>query len=249
MIHLKSHWEIEIMRRMGKLAARARVLAGAMVEPGVKTAAIDKEIRRLIELDGAYPAFLGYNGFPGSVCISLNEEVIHGIPGNRKIKPGDIVSIDVGTKGEGYYGDCAETFEAGEVSPRAKTLIQVTRESFFKGLAYCREGFRLSDISHAIQAHVEAYGFSVIRDFVGHGIGSSLHEAPEVPNFGKPGRGPRLTAGMTLAIEPMVSMGAPDVTILKDGWTVVTKDRALSAHFENTVLITKDQPEILTSEV
>ena len=249
MIHLKSQWEIEIMRRLGKIAARARRLAGEMVEPGIKTGQIDREIRRFIELDGAHPAFLGYNGFPGSICISINEELIHGIPGSRKISAGDIVSIDVGTTGEGYFGDCAETFAAGEVSPRTETLIRATRESFFKGLAFCREGFRLSDISHAIQAHVEAHACSVIRDFVGHGIGASLHEAPEVPNFGKPGRGPRLTAGMTLAIEPMVSLGAPDVITLNDGWTVVTKDRSLSAHYENTVLITKDQPEILTSEV
>ena len=247
MIQLKSHWEIAIMRHVGRIAAKARHLAGEMVEPGVKTREIDREIRRLIELEGAHPAFLGYNGFPGSACISINEEVIHGIPGNRKICPGDIVSIDVGAKREGYFGDCAATFEAGAVSPQGKTLIQVTRESFYKGLAFCKEGFRLSDISHAIQAHVEANGYAVVRDFVGHGIGKTLHEAPEVPNFGKPGRGPRLSAGMTLAIEPMVNLSGPEVSVLKDGWTIVTKDRSLSAHYENTVLITKGEPEILTT--
>jgi len=249
MIQLKSQREIEVMRLACRLTARARQLAGEMVEPGVTTAEIDREVRRLIEKDGATPAFLGYRGFPGSICISINEEVIHGIPGRRKIRPGDIVSVDVGVLQGGFYGDCAATFTAGAVMPEAERLIEVTRQSFFKGMAFCKEGYRLSDVSHAIGACAEAHGFSVVRDFVGHGIGKALHESPEVPNFGEPGRGVRLRAGMTLAIEPMINAGGSDVRILKDGWTVVTADGSLSAHYENTVLITDGAPEILTDTV
>jgi len=228
------------------MADRARRIAGEMVAPGITTAAIDREVRRLIELDGGIPSFLGYNGFPGSSCISINNEVIHGIPGSRKILPGDIVSVDVGAFAYGFHGDCAATYGAGELSPQARLLIDVTRQCFFEALTYCREGCRLSDISHAVQVHAEAHGFSVVRDFVGHGIGRHLHEPPEVPNFGQPGRGVRLQAGMTLAIEPMINLGSGDIIVLDDGWTVCTRDGNLSAHYENTVLITKGEPELLT---
>ena len=247
MIQLKSQGEIEIMRRSCQLTDRARRLAGEMVAPGVRTAEIDREVRRLIEKDGAAPAFLGYRGFPRSVCISINEEVIHGIPGKREIRLGDIVSVDVGVLQNGFYGDCAATFAAGEVTSEAKRLIEVTKQSFFEGLAFCKEGCRLSDVSHAIGSYAETHGFSAVRDFVGHGIGKALHESPEIPNFGEPGRGVRLRAGMTLAIEPMINGGGSDVRVLDDGWTVITVDGSLSAHYENTVLITDGAPEILTA--
>ena len=246
MIHLKSAHEIDAMRKAGALTARARALAGSMVVPGVTTLEIDREVQRLIEKDGGRPAFLGYNGFPGSACISINEEVIHGIPGSRIIQAGDIVSVDVGAVLDGFYGDCAASFIAGEASPEVQQLVDVTRQSFYEGLRFCKEGYRISDISHAIQTHVEGYGYAVVRDFIGHGIGRSLHEDPQVPNFGKPGRGARLEAGMTLAIEPMINAGVYNVTILDDGWTVVTADGKHSAHYENTVLITDGEPEILT---
>ena len=235
------------MRRAAQLADRARRLAGEMVAPGVTTGEIDREVQRLIEAAGAKPAFLGYRGYPASVCISVNEAVIHGIPGGRKILPGDIVSIDVGTLFDGFYGDCAATFAAGDVPAQTQKLIDVTRQSFYEGLAFCREGYRISDVSHAIQAYAEGHGFSVVRDFIGHGIGKALHESPEVPNYGAPGRGVRLRAGMTLAIEPMVNAGGLAVRVLEDGWTVVTADGSNSAHYENTVLITDGEPEILTS--
>jgi len=246
LIHLKSGHEIEAMRKAGELTARARALAGSMVEPGVMTQTIDCEVRLLIEKDGGRPAFLGYNGFPGSACISINEEVIHGVPGSRVIQMGDIVSVDVGAVFDGFYGDCAASFLAGTASLEAQSLVEVTRQSFYEGLQFCKEGYRISDVSHAIQSYAEGHGCSVVKDFIGHGIGRSLHEAPEVPNFGKPGRGVRLEAGMTLAIEPMINAGAFGVKILDDGWTVVTRDGSLSAHYENTVLITKGEPEILT---
>ena len=246
MIHLKSEREREAMRLASQLAGRARRLAGEMVVPGVTTAEIDREIRRLIEKDGAKLAFLGYRGFPNSACISVNEQLIHGIPGGRQILPGDIVSVDVGVLFGGFYGDCAATFGAGVLAPEAEQLIAVTRQSFFEGLSFCREGYRLSDVSHAIGAYIERHGFSVVRDYVGHGIGKALHESPEVPNYGQPGRGVRLRAGMTLAIEPMVNAGGPAVRVLEDGWTVVTADGSLSAHYENTVLITDGGPDILS---
>ena len=246
LIQLKSAREIELMRQAGALAAKARKLAGEMAVPGVTTDEIDRAVRKLIEKAGAVPAFLGYNGFPKSVCISVNEEVIHGIPSSRVIQDGDMVSIDVGVVANGFYGDCAATFPVGEVSREARQLIDVTKQSFYEALTYCKAGLRLTDLSHAIQSYAEDRGFGVVRDFVGHGIGKSLHEAPEVPNFGNPGRGPRLQAGMTLAIEPMINQGGPAVRILEDGWTVVTADGSLSAHYENTVLITDGEPEILT---
>ncbi|MCL2588677.1 MAG: type I methionyl aminopeptidase [Oscillospiraceae bacterium] len=247
MIHLKSQRDIEIMRRACQLTARARALAGEMVAPGVTTAEIDREVRLLIEKDGATPAFLGYRGFPGSACISVNEQVIHGIPSGRVIQPGDIVSVDVGVLHGGFYGDCAATFAAGAVTEASRRLIDVTRQSFYEGLAFCKEGYRISDVSHAIGAYAVQHGFSVVRDFVGHGIGKELHESPEIPNYGDPGRGVRLQAGMTLAIEPMVNAGGYAVRILEDGWTVVTADGSVSAHYENTVLVTDGAPEILTT--
>lgn len=247
MIHLKAGLEVDSMRRAGRLSAQARALALSMIEPGVKTIEIDQEVERFIRAGGGIPAFLGYHGFPNSVCISVNEAVIHGIPDGYEIQTGDIVSIDVGVLLDGFYGDCAATKGAGQITAEAQRLIDTTQESFYKGLEFCKVGYRISDISHAIQSHAEGAGFSVVRDFIGHGIGKKLHEAPEVPNFGKAGRGPRLEAGMTLAIEPMVNQGQAEVVILADGWTVLTKDARLSAHYENTVLITDGQAEVLTS--
>ena len=246
MISLKSPREIEAMRRAGRITAQARALAGSMVAPGVTTLEIDKAVRRFIESQGAKPSFLGYGGFPGSACISVNEEVIHGIPGPRKLREGDIVSIDVGAFIGGFHGDCAATYPCGEVSAEAKRLIEITQQSFWEGIKHARQGCRVSDISHAVQQYVEANGCSVVRDFIGHGVGAKLHEAPEVPNFGPAGHGPRLLPGMTLAVEPMVNAGDWRVKVLKDGWTTVSLDGSLTAHYENTILITEDGPEVLT---
>src|SRR5574344_373294 len=204
-ITLKSEQEIEAMRRAGKITAAARALAGEMVKPGVTTQEIDKAVYRFIRSQGAEPSFLNYNGYPASICISVNDEIIHGIPGKRVLKEGDIVSVDVGAFIGGYHGDCAGTYPCGQVSYEALRLIRVTQDSFFEGLKFAREGYRLSDISAAVQTYVEANGFSVVREYVGHGIGRNMHEAPEVPNYGKPGHGPRLLRGMTLAVEPMVN--------------------------------------------
>lgn len=245
-ITLKSPREIELMRQAGKTTAAARALAREMVTPGITTAQIDREVRHFIEKSGAKPTFLGYGGFPGSVCLSVNDEVIHGIPGSRTIQEGDIVSVDVGATWKGFVGDCAGTYVAGKGSDEALRLIQVTRQSFFEGMKFARAGYRIGDISHAVQTYVEKNGFSVVREYVGHGVGAELHEAPEVPNYGEPGRGPRLLKGMTIAVEPMVNAGTYEVRVLKDGWTVKTKDGKLSAHYENTILITDGEPEILT---
>ena len=234
------------MRQACKITAAARALAGEMVRPGVTTGAIDKAVHDFIVSQGAKPSFLGYHGFPGSACISVNNTVIHGIPGSYVLQDGDIVSVDVGAYYKGFHGDCAATYPCGTISADAQKLIDVTKESFFEGIRFAKRGYRVSDISHAIQKHVESNGFSVVRSFVGHGVGAQLHEEPEVPNFGAPGRGPRLLPGMTLAIEPMVNAGVYDVKILKDKWTTVTADGKLSAHYENTVLITDGEPEILT---
>jgi methionyl aminopeptidase len=246
MISVKIDRELEVMRRACKITAAARALAGDMVRPGITTAEIDKAVYDYILSQGATPSFLNYGGFPASACISVNEVVIHGIPDNRVLKEGDIVSIDVGAKWKGFHGDCAATFACGQISPEAQRLIDVTKQSFFEGIQYARKGNRVSDISHAVQAYVEENGFSVVRSFVGHGVGANLHEEPEVPNFGKPGRGPRLVPGMTIAVEPMVCQGGYDVRVLKDKWTTVTVDGKLAAHYENTVLITDGEPEILT---
>ena len=247
MISLKSSREIELMRRAGRITAQARALAGKMVRPGVTTLEIDTAVRKFIESQGATPSFLNYNGFPGSACISVNDVVIHGIPDNRVIQEGDIVSLDVGACIGGVHGDCAATFPCGKVSDEAMHLIQVTEQSFWEGIKLARAGNRVYDISHAVQQYVEAHGCSVVRDFVGHGIGHKLHEAPEVPNFGPAGHGPRLQPGMTLAVEPMVCAGDWHVRVLKDGWTTVTADGSLAAHYENTILITDGEPEILTA--
>ena len=234
------------MRQACKITAAARALAGEMVRPGVTTREIDKAVREFIVAQGAKPSFLGYHGFPGSTCISVNNTIIHGIPGGYVLKEGDIVSVDVGALYEGFHGDCAATFACGAISTEAQKLIDVTKQSFFEGIRFAKRGNRVQDISHAIQTYVESNGFSVVRSFVGHGVGRQLHEEPEVPNFGKSGHGPRLLKGMTLAIEPMVNAGVYDVRVLKDGWTVLTADGKLSAHYENTVLITDGEPEILT---
>ncbi|MDL2300548.1 type I methionyl aminopeptidase [Clostridiaceae bacterium OttesenSCG-928-D20] len=246
MIIIKSSREIELMRKAGKIAAAARALAREMVIPGATTQEINKELHQFITKAGAVPSFLNYNGFPASTCISVNEEVIHGIPGKRILLEGDIVSVDLGAKFGGYHGDCADSYIAGKGSSEAENLIKITRESFFKGLEFARQGFRLSDISSAIQEHVEKSGYSIVREYVGHGIGENLHEVPEVPNFGRPGRGVRLVKGMTIAIEPMVNAKGAGIRVLGDNWTVVTKDGGPSAHYENTVLITDGEPEILT---
>ena len=246
MISLKSPREIECMRRAGRLTAQARALAGSLVRPGVTTHEIDTAVRKFIESHGAKPSFLGYGGFKGSACISINEEVIHGIPGPRKLKEGDIVSVDVGAYLDGFHGDCAATFPCGEVSQEALELIRVTEQSFWEGIKLARAGNRVFDISHAVQQYVESHGCSVVRDFVGHGVGAKLHEAPEVPNFGPAGHGPRLQPGMTIAVEPMVCAGDWRVKVLKDGWITVSADGSLTAHYENTILITDGEPEVLT---
>lgn len=246
MISMKSPREIEAMRKAGRLTAQARALAGSMVRPGVTTHEIDTAVRRFIESHGAKPSFLGYGGFPGSACISVNDVVIHGIPGPLKLKEGDIVSVDVGAYIDGFHGDCAATYPCGEVSPEAMKLIQVTQQSFWEGIQMAKKGMRVSDIGHAVQTYVEGFGFSVVRDFVGHGVGTKLHEAPEVRNYGPAGHGPRLLPGMTLAVEPMVCAGDWQVQVLSDKWTTVTRDGSLAAHYENTILITDGEPEILT---
>lgn len=246
MIAIKNEHELQSMRLACKITAAARALAGEMVKPGVTTKQIDKAVHDFIVSQGAKPSFLGYGGFPGSACVSVNDVVIHGIPSGYVLKDGDIVSVDVGAYYKGFHGDCAATFACGTISDEAQRLIDVTRQSFFEGLKYAKCGYRVSDISHAVQKHVESNGFSVVRTFVGHGVGAQLHEEPEVPNFGAPGRGPRLLPGMTLAIEPMVNVGTHEVRVLKDRWTTVTADGKLAAHYENTVLITDGEPEILT---
>ena len=234
------------MRQACKITAAARALAGDMVRPGVSTKAIDRAVHDYIVSQGAKPSFLNYNGFPASACISVNSTVIHGIPGGYILREGDIVSIDVGAFYKGFHGDCAATFACGAISTEAQKLIDVTQQSFFEGMKFATKGNRVQDISHAIQTYVESNGFSIVRSFVGHGVGRQLHEEPEVPNFGAPGRGPRLVRGMTIAVEPMVNVGTHEVRVQKDGWTVLTADGKLSAHYENTVLITDGEPEILT---
>lgn len=246
MITIKNEHELECMRQACRITANARALAGSMVKPGVSTKAIDRAVHDYIVGQGAKPSFLNYSGYPASACISVNDVVIHGIPGSYILKEGDIVSVDVGAFYKGFHGDCAATFPCGTISAEAQRLIDVTKQSFFEGIAYARKGCRVQDISHAVQTYVESNGFSVVRSFVGHGVGRQLHEEPEVPNYGAPGRGPRLLPGMTIAVEPMVNAGVYDVRVLKDGWTTVTTDGSLAAHYENTVLITDGEPEILT---
>ena len=250
MIRLKNQREIELMRRAGKITAAARALAGEMVTPGVTTHEIDQAVFHFIKKQGAVPSFLNYQGYPASVCISVNDEVIHGIPGRRVLREGDIVSVDVGACIDGFHGDCAATFACGRISEEARRLIEVTRQSFFEGLRQAREGRRLPELSQAIQDYVERNGFSVVREYVGHGIGRQMHEAPEVPNYVAPHQSrPRLLRGMTLAVEPMVNAGGPGIKVLPDGWTVKTADGSLSAHYENTILITDGEPELLTDPI
>ena len=246
MIVCKSPREIEQMRRANVLVAEVLAELASMVKPGVTTAELDAAAERLVRAAGAEPAFKGYRGYPATLCASVNDEVVHGIPGDRAVSEGDIISLDMGVKLDGFYGDSAVTVAVGKVTDEVQRLLQVTQESLQKGIAQVRLGGRVSDIGHAIQEHVEAAGFSVVREFVGHGIGSQLHEEPQIANYGEPGRGPRLAEGMVLAIEPMVNMGKPAVKVLRDGWTAVTRDGSLSAHFEHTVAVTKDGPLVLT---
>ena len=247
MIILKSAQEIELMRRAGRIVAQVLHKLSRAIRPGMTTAQLDTLARRFIKSQHARAAFLGYQGFPASICTSVNDEVVHGIPSLRRLAEGDIVSIDVGANYKGYFGDGACTFPVGEISPLAQKLIDVTRGSLLRGIREAVPGKRLYDISAAIQTFVEKKGFSVVRNYVGHGIGSAMHEEPQVPNFGSPGKGPLLEEGMVLAIEPMVNAGSWEVKTLRDQWTVVTKDKSLSAHFEHTVAILKDGPEILTT--
>src|SRR6187401_2079907 len=235
------------MRAANALVAEVLAQLAAMVVPGVTTQELDTAAERLVRKRGAEPAFKGYRGYPATLCASVNEQVVHGIPSATPLKSGDIVSLDMGVKLDGYYGDSAVTVPVGAVREDVQSLLRVTQEALEKGIAQVRIGGRISDIGRAIQKHVEAHGFSVVREFVGHGIGASLHEEPQIANYGEPGRGPRLAEGMTLAIEPMVNMGKPAVKVLADGWTAVTKDGSLSAHFEHTVAVTKDGPVVLTA--
>jgi methionyl aminopeptidase len=247
-IELKSAREVALMRAGGHILADVVERLRETVRPGLSTLEIDEDVEAFIRGRGALPAFKGYRGFPATVCISINEEVVHGIPSaQRRIKDGDIVGLDLGCIVEGYYADCAFTLAIGDVPPKVQQLLDVTRESLDVAIAECRPGRRLSDVSHAVQAHVERHGFSVVRAFVGHGIGRALHEDPQIPNFGEPGRGPQLRPGMVLAIEPMVTMGSWEVKVLDDGWTAVTRDGSLAAHFEHTIAVTEDGPEVLTS--
>ncbi len=246
MITYRSQAEIARMRQANQLVALILAELEAAVAPGVSTADLDVMAERLVRDAGAVPAFKGYRGYPATLCASVNEQVVHGIPSKRPLGDGDIVSLDIGVKLAGFFGDSAVTVAVGAVDDRTVALLSVTRDSLEKAIEQVRVGQRLSDIGHAVQAHVEAHGFSVVREFVGHGIGEELHEDPQVPNYGQPGRGPKLAEGMVLAIEPMVAMGRPDVRILADGWTAVTRDGSLSAHFEHTVAVTSDGPLVLT---
>ena len=247
MILLKSPRELEHMRAAGRILAEVKERLKALVRAGVSTKDIDEDIEAFIVGKGAVPAFKGYRGYPATVCASINEEVVHGIPSaKRKLRDGDIIGLDLGCIVEGYYGDCAVTLPVGPVPARVQELLDVTRESLDKAIVQCRPGNRIGDISSVVQAHCESHGFGVVRAFVGHGIGRSLHEDPQVPNFGEAGRGPALKVGMVLAIEPMVTMGSSEVQVLEDGWTAVTVDGSLAAHFEDTIAITDNGPDVLT---
>jgi methionyl aminopeptidase len=246
-IVLRSADELAILREANQILARIMQELREEIEVGISTEALDRKAERLIEAAGGKPAFKGYRGYPKTICTSINEQVVHGIPSpNVFLEEGDILSIDIGIIHRGYVGDTAATFPVGEIPDEKRRLIQVTRESLYQGIRQTREGNRLSDISHAVQSHVERQGFSVVRDFVGHGIGQQMHEEPQIPNFGRPHLGPRLQAGMVLAIEPMVNAGTHEVKVLSDRWTAVTKDGRPSAHFEHSVAVTKGDPEILS---
>jgi len=243
----RSAAELEQMREAGRVVAEVLQELSSVVAPGISTADLDALAEKRIRQAGATPAFKGYHGYPASICASINDEVIHGIPsGRRLLRDGDVISIDVGAALDGYYGDSAITLPVGQISESAATLLRVTEEALYKAIDRARPGNRVSDIGHAVQQHVEAYGFSVVREFVGHGIGQRMHEEPQVPNYGEPGRGPRLAEGMVIAIEPMVNAGRAAVKVLADGWTAVTRDGGLSAHFEHTVAVTSGEPRILT---
>lgn len=246
MIVCRSQAELKRLREVNALVARVLDTLRVAVAPGVTTAQLDALAEKEIRAAGAVPAFKGYRGYPATICASINEQVVHGIPSARALREGDIISIDLGAVLGGFYGDAAVTVPVGTISESARALLRVTEESLWKAIGVVLPGARVSDIGHAVQAHVEAAGFSVVREFVGHGIGSELHEEPQIPNYGDPGRGPRLTEGMVLAIEPMVNAGDPEVKVLRDGWTAVTKDGSLSAHFEHTVAVGSEGAEILT---
>jgi methionyl aminopeptidase len=241
-----SEEEISSIRKSNQIVAKILAELKGMIAPGVQTKELDEYAEARVKEMNAIPAFKGYRGYPATLCTSVNEEIVHGIPSSRRLREGDIISLDFGVQYEGYYGDAAVTYPVGEITPKAKKLVKAAKETFFKGLKQVKPGKRLSDISFAIQSYTESQGFSVIRAFVGHGIGLSLHEEPQIPNFGSPGRGPKLKSGMVLAIEPMIAMGDWDVEILDDNWTAITKDRSLSAHYEHTVAITEKGPEILS---
>lgn len=246
MIILKTKREIEVMRKAGRLVAQSHELVKKYIKPGVTTKELDQLVEEFLRSQNAIPTFKGYGGFPFSICASVNEEVVHGFPSDRKLAEGDIVSIDIGATFEGYVGDSAKTFYVGEVEDEKRRLVEATRQSFYEGIKFAKTSYRLSDISHAIQAYAESQGFSVVRDFVGHGVGKNMHESPQIPNFGKPGKGPRLQEGMVLAIEPMINAGTYHVKVLDNDWTVVTVDGRPSAHYEHTVAITDGEPELLT---
>ncbi len=246
MIIIKTPDEIEKMRIANQIVAKALLKLKEIVQPGITTAELDRVAEETIRGAGARPSFKGYKGYPATLCASINEVVVHGIPGKRKLRDGDIIGLDLGADYEGYYGDAAMTLPVGKIGPEAERLLRVTREALYQGIGQMKEGNRLSDISHAIQTHAEAAGFSVVTDFVGHGIGTAPHEDPQVPNYGAPGQGPLLKRGMVLAIEPMINAGAHEVQVLDDDWTVVTRDRKLSAHFEHSIAITEHGPDILS---
>lgn len=248
MITIKSQREISLMKEAGHIVALAHQEVSKHIKPGVTTLQLDQIVEKVIRDNNAIPSFKGYGGFPGSACTSINEQVVHGIPSKRVIlKDGDLISVDIGAEYKGYHGDSAWTYAVGTVSPEVTKLMEVTKQSLFEGLKYAKAGNRLTDISHAIQKHAESFGYSVVRDFVGHGVGSQLHEDPQIPNYGLPGKGPVLKTGMTLAIEPMINMGRKEVKVLKDNWTAVTIDKKPSAHYEHSILITDDEPIILTT--
>ena len=246
MVTIKSEREIELMKHAGQILGSTLKLLEENVKPGITTAELDKIAYEYIKSNDSIPSFKGYNGFPASICASVNNEVVHGIPDNRVLREGDIIGIDAGVCYGGYHADAARTFGVGEISPAAKKLIEVTKESFFKGIENAKHGARIGDISAAVQTFVEGNGYSVVRDLIGHGIGSSLHEEPDVPNYGVAGRGMRLIKGMTLAVEPMVNVGGYEIRLLKNGWTYVTKDNTLSAHYENTIVITDSGCDVIT---
>lgn len=246
MITIKSKSEILLMREAGRIVAKAHDAIKKHIKPGITTRELDRIVEDIIIRNGAKPAFKGYQGFPASICASLNKQVVHGIPNDEKLVEGDIISIDIGSVKDGYYGDAAKTYGVGEISDESDKLITITKNSFYKGLEYMKEGYRISDISSAIQEYVESYGYSIVKEYTGHGIGREMHEAPQIPNYGLAGKGPRIKKGMVLAVEPMVNEGTDKVKLLKDGWTVVTLDGKNSAHYEHTVAITDSDPELLT---